>query len=142
MSRSRIIAATLIAATVVGCDKKEAHDPPARPVRAVTIERGVEGETISLTGQIGAKDQVSLAFRLDGRVIDRPVNVGDVLKAGQLVARLDPQSQQNALRTAPATLAAAEATLTKARLTFGRQQQLLVGGWTPRARFDEASRRC
>ena len=64
--------------------------------------------------------------------------MGDVLKAGQIVARLDPQNQQNALRTAQANLASAEAALTQARLTFGRQQELLKGGWTPRAKFDEA----
>ena len=71
-------------------------------------------------------------------MIKRPVNVGDVLKAGEVVAQLDPQNQQNALRTAQADLASAEAALTQARLTFGRQQQLLAGGWTPRAKFDEA----
>ncbi len=138
MFRFRIIAAAVIATTVAGCDKKEAHDPPGRPVRTVTIERGGDGETISLSGQIRAKDQVSLAFRLDGRMLDRPVNVGDVLKAGQLIARLDPQNQQNALRSAQANLTSAEALLTQARLTYGRQQELLRDGWTPRAKFDEA----
>ena len=91
MLRFQIIAAVLVAATVTGCDKKEAHDPPARPVRTVTIERGVNEETVSLTGQIRAKDEISLAFRINGRMLDRPVNVGDVLQPGQLVARLDPK---------------------------------------------------
>ena len=99
----------LIAATVTGCDKPAPPAPQARPVRTVTVERSAEGETVSLTGQVRAKDQVSLAFRLDGRMIERPVNVGDVLKAGQVVARLDPQNQQNALRSAQANLASAEA---------------------------------
>ena len=47
--------------------------------------------------------------------------------AGQAVARLDPQNQQNALRSAQANVAAAEAVQTQARLTFGRQQELLGG---------------
>jgi RND family efflux transporter MFP subunit len=71
-------------------------------------------------------------------MIKRLVNVGDALQAGEIVAQLDPQNQQNGLRTAQANLASAEAALTQARLTFGRQQQLLAGGWTPRAKFDEA----
>jgi RND family efflux transporter MFP subunit len=104
----------------------------------MTVAHLAAGETVSLTGQVRAKDEVSLAFRIDGRVIDRPVNVGDVLKPGQLVARLDPKDQQNALRTAQAHLSAAEAVLTQARLTFSRQQTLLKDGWTPRAKFDEA----
>ena len=82
MSRLSIVAAALIAATVAGCDKPAPPTAEARPVRTVTVERGAEGETVSLTGQIRAKDQVSLAFRLDGRMIERPVNVGDVVSGG------------------------------------------------------------
>ena len=141
MSKPRICAAALIAATVTGCDKPAPPTAQARPVRTVTVERGAEGETVSLTGQVRAKDQVSLAFRLDGRMIERPVNVGDVLTAGQVVARLDPQIQQNALRSAQGNLSSLEAQLTEARLTFGRQQELVKDGWTPRAKFDEAQQK-
>ena len=111
MSKFRIVAAILIAATVTGCDKAAPPTPAARPVRTVTVERLADGETVSLTGQVRAKDQVNLAFRLDGRMIERPINVGDVLKAGQVVARLDPQNQENSLRSAQASLASAEAVL-------------------------------
>jgi RND family efflux transporter MFP subunit len=71
-------------------------------------------------------------------MLDRPVNVGDVLKPGQLVARLDPKDEQDSLRKAQAELASAEAASTQARLTFGRQQELVKDGWTPQAKFDEA----
>jgi len=133
-----IVAAILIAATVTGCDKPAPAAPQARPVRTVTVERPVGGEIVSLTGQIRAKDQTNLAFRVGGRIIERPVNVGDVVTPGQVVAKLDPQNQQNELRSAQASLASAEAILTQARLTFGRQQKLLKDGWTTSARFDEA----
>ena len=82
MFKSQIAAAALIAATVAGCNRTSPPLSEARPVRTVTVEHGAEGEIVSLTGQVRAKDQVSLAFRLDGRMIERPVNVGDVLKAG------------------------------------------------------------
>jgi len=138
MFKPQILWVALIAATVAGCDRKPPPAAQVRPVRTVTVESGADGETVSLTGQVRAKDQVNLAFRLDGRMIERPVNVGDVLMAGQVVARLDPQNQQNALRSAQDNVASAEAVLTQARLTFWRQQVLLQEGWTPRARFDEA----
>jgi multidrug efflux pump subunit AcrA (membrane-fusion protein) len=125
----------LITATATSCGEEAPPAQEARPVRTVTVEGGAEGETVSLTGQIRAKDEVSLAFRLDGRMIERPVNVGDVLKGGQVVARLDPQNQQNELRSAQANVSSAEAALKQAQLTFGRQQQLLKEGWTPRAPF-------
>jgi multidrug efflux pump subunit AcrA (membrane-fusion protein) len=73
-------------------------------------------------------------------MLDRPVNVGDVLKPGQLVARLDPQNQQNALRSAQANLTSAQALLTQTHLAYGRQQELLKDGWTPRASSTRPSR--
>ena len=138
MCKYQFTAVLLIATALTGCDSKAPPEAQTRPVRTVTVEHGAEGETVSLTGQVRPKDQVSLAFRLDGRMVKRLVNVGDVLKAGDIVAQLDPQNQQNALRSAQASLAAAEAVLTQARLTFGRQQQLLAGGWAARAKFDDA----
>jgi membrane fusion protein, multidrug efflux system len=140
MLKSRILVA-LIATVVASCDKPAPPASQARPVRAVTVERRAEGEIVSLTGHVRAKDQVSLAFRLDGRMIERPVNVGDVLTAGQVVGRLDPHIQQNWLRTAEGNLSSLEAQLTDARLTFGRQQALVKDGWTPRAKFDEAQQK-
>ena len=138
MFKPQVLCAALIVATVTGCDKPVPPAPQARPVRAVAVERVAEGETVSLTGHVRAKDQASLAFRLDGRMIERPVNVGDVLTAGQVVAKLDPQIQQNSLRTAEGNLSSLEAQLREARITFWRQQELLKDGWTSRAKFDEA----
>ena len=97
MFKSQILCAALIAATVTACDKPVPPAPQVRPVRAVTVERRAEGETVSLTGHIRAKDQANLAFRLNGRMIERLVHVGDVVKEGQVVAKLDPQIQQNGL---------------------------------------------
>ena len=141
MFNSRFLAAALIAGSVAGCDKGAPPLSEARPVRAVTVENRAQGETLSLTGHIRPKDEVGLAFRMDGRMVERPVQVGDVLKPGQVVARLDPQIEDNALRSAEANLASLEAALTQARLTFSRQQELLKDGWTPKANFDEAQQK-
>jgi RND family efflux transporter MFP subunit len=139
MLNPRIAAAALLAAAAVaGCDKPPPPEAQPRPVRTVTVGQRAEGELVSLTGHVRARVEANLAFRISGRVIQRLVDVGDVVQAGQVVARLDPQDQQNALRTAQAKLAAAEATQTQTRLAFGRQQELLKDGWTPRARFDDA----
>ncbi len=127
MFKSRIAAAALIAATVAGCDKATPPISEARPVRTVTIQHGAEGEIVSLTGQVRAKDEVGPRLsprRTDDRAA-RPC--GRRLAAGQVVARLDPQIQKNALRSAEANLASMEAVLTQARLTFARQQELLEG---------------
>jgi RND family efflux transporter MFP subunit len=141
MAKFRIPIAVLLvaaAAAVSGCDKPAPPAPQARPVRTITVEQRAGGEIVSLTGQVRAKDQASLAFRLDGRMIERLVNVGDVVAAGQIVARLEPQIQRSALRSAEANLSSIEAQLNEARITFWRQQELLKAGWTSRANFDKA----
>jgi RND family efflux transporter MFP subunit len=130
--------AAAIAIAAAGCSPNVVRIAETRPVRAVAVEYRADGETVSFTGQIRARDQFNVAFRLDGRVIERHADLGDIIAAGQILARLDSQNQQNALRSAEADLAAARATLTEARLNFGRQQALLRDGWTPRAKFDGA----
>jgi RND family efflux transporter MFP subunit len=140
MLSRRVILAVFIASAVSACDNSAPPAPQPRPVRAVTIERASTNETFALTGQVRAKDQVNLGFRLEGRMLERLVNVGDLVRKGQIVARLDAQDEQNTLRSAQASLAAAAAALSHAQLSFWRQQELLKKGNTPRALFDEAQK--
>ncbi|QIB33653.1 efflux RND transporter periplasmic adaptor subunit [Ancylobacter pratisalsi] len=131
---------TLAAALLLGaCSaEEEAQAPAPRPVRTITVALNQGGETASLTGDVQAQDQVALAFRVSGRMIERSANVGDTVKAGEVVARLDPQNARNALRSAQAALAAAESQLVKATNAFDRQDQLLKSGFTTRAQHDSA----
>lgn len=131
-------AMVVLGAVAVGCSQNAARTPEPRPVRTVAIDQRAAGETIAFTGQIRARDQLNIAFRVGGRLLERRADLGDAVAAGQVLARLDSQDQQNALHVAEANLAGAQAALTEARLTFDRQQALLRGGATPRARFDSA----
>lgn len=138
MLKSRIAVAGILVAVLSGCQDHASPEPAIRPVRAITVERHAEGEPVSLTGQVRAQDQVSFAFRLDGRLVERRINVGDAVQPGQVIGRLDPQIQQNSVRQAQAGLSAAQAQLTQARNAFRRQQDLLAKGWTTQAQFDAA----
>ncbi len=120
--------------------QKKAEAPVPRPVRTVTAERQDTGDKVLLTGHIQAEDEASMAFRIGGRMTDRFVNVGDQVKPGQELARLDPQNEVNALRSAQASLTAVQAQLTQARAAFERQRTLLAQGHTPRAQFDLAEK--
>lgn len=138
-SRPAVRCLSLALALLFGCGeapKPEAE--PLRPVRVMTVEARQGGETVSLTGRIEAEESVALSFRVGGRLVARTVNVGDRVEAGQVVARLDPEQQEAALRAARANLAAAMSLLTKTRNDFNRQDQLLRDGWTTRARHDQA----
>jgi membrane fusion protein, multidrug efflux system len=126
---------------LAACNKKpEAEAVAIRPVRTVVAAPSESGETVVLTGHIAAETEVSLGFRIGGRVIERLVNIGDHVKTGQDLAKLDPQDEVNALRSAQAALAAAQARLTQSRDAFDRQRQLLAGGHTPRSVFDQAQK--
>lgn len=127
---------TLLAAC--GGDEQPVAEP-VRPVRVVTVEKHAGDETVSLTGDIQAQEEVNLSFRVDGRMVERLVNVGDRVQAGQVIARLDPEPARNALRTARANLAAAMGQQTTARNEYERQETLLRQGWTTRARYDAAA---
>jgi membrane fusion protein, multidrug efflux system len=110
--------------------------PDVRPVRTMVAKPSAEGESVSLTGHIRARTEESLAFRIDGRIIARRVDVGAIVKPGDLVAELDPQPKQDALRSAQAALAAAQATLHEAANNLERQRTLVGQGWSTRVQFD------
>jgi len=136
-----LLALLLLALPLAACD--DAAPPPAseiRPVRVATVAPRSGGDSVSLTGSVEAETEVNLAFRIDGRMVERTVNVGDRVMAGQLVARLDRTNEENGLRAARADLAAARARLTEARNNYQRQRELLQTGFTTRVRYDEATR--
>jgi RND family efflux transporter MFP subunit len=93
---------------------------------------------IVLSGEIMAAQTVSVAFRIGGRVAERPVNVGDHIKLGQLIARLDATTEQNELKAAQAALMAARGEATTTRTAFERSDRLMSQGFTTRSRFDQA----
>lgn len=132
--------AVLLPLALAACDRPvEAPAPEIRPVRVVTVEKRTEGDFVQLTGTVQAQTEVSLSFRVDGRLVDRLVNVGDRVEAGQVIAWLDQTDAKNALRSAQAALRAAEGQLVEAQNDYIRQEDLLRGGWTPRARYDQAA---
>jgi RND family efflux transporter MFP subunit len=138
---SRLALLAALALSVAGCDGQlEEAEVPARPVRTITLEKSDKGVPVVMTGRVEALDQVSLGFRLSGQLLARPVSVGDTVEPGQLLAELNSDNENNALRSAKANLSAALAKQTQVRNHFDRQETLLGQGWTTRANFDQAER--
>jgi RND family efflux transporter MFP subunit len=130
-----VIALTL---SIAACGKEQPKKVEIRPVRATSVQHTLSGDTVSLTGQIQAKDQINLAFRIAGRLQERNVTVGDPVTPGQIVARIESQDYRNALRSAEADLASAQAVLANAQATEGRQSELLSKGFATRVQYDQA----
>jgi len=126
---------------LLACSQQaETSTPEARPVRTITVAKREAGVPITLTGRIAAEDEVALSFRISGRILQSDLKVGDRVEADQLIARLESQNEQNALRAANAGLAAAQAQLTQARNHYERQETLLAQGWTTRVNYDQAKK--
>jgi RND family efflux transporter MFP subunit len=131
----------LLPILLTGCSQPaETAAAEARPVRTVTVERREAGVPITLTGRIEAEDEVALAFRIAGRILENELKVGAQVQPDQVIARLESQNELNALRAATANLAAAQAQLTQARNHYERQETLLSQGWTTRANYDQAKK--
>ena len=127
------------AALLAACQPEAETAPPeARPVRTVTVAKRDVGETVTYTGRIQAEDEARLAFRIGGRMIERSANVGDRVSTGQVVAKLEPQDELNALRSAQAAVTAAQAQFIEAKSNFDRQKTLLAREVASRAQFERA----
>jgi membrane fusion protein, multidrug efflux system len=135
----RLLLAGLALALLSACQPEADTAPPqVRPVRTVTVVKREVGETVSYTGRIQAENETRLAFRISGRMVERSVNVGDHVEPGQVVAKLEPQDELNALRTAQAGVAAAQGQLNQAQSNFDRQKTLLARDIASRAQFEQA----
>ena len=140
-SRTWDITAGMLTAVLLALAPGTAYaQSEVRPVRTVVATARTEGEPVSLTGHIRARTEESLAFRIDGRVIMRRVDVGDIVKPGELVAELDAQPKQDALRAARAKHESAQATLHDAANNLERQRILVAQGWSTRVKFDDAQK--
>ena len=126
-------------ALLAACQRAdEASAPEIRPVRVTTIENRSASGSVSLTGTVQAQTEINQSFRIDGRLIERMVDIGDSVKPGQLVARLDPQNEESSLQSARAQLTAARAQLVEARTNHARMRDLVAQDAVPRASFDQA----
>lgn len=122
-----------------GCQRAvEAPPPEVRPVRAMTVTRSVADNTVTMTGTVQAQTEINQSFRIGGRLTERTVDVGDAVRPGQLIARLDPQNEEASLQAARAQLAAARAQLVEARNNYNRMRDLVVEDAVSRAQFEQA----
>jgi RND family efflux transporter MFP subunit len=107
----------LAVVTLAACGKKDAPPVVLRPVVAVAAEADTKGSQSSLPGTIESRYSTPLSFRVGGKIIDRRVRLGDRVKAGEVLARLDPADNTKTAASAAAQLSAAEH-----QLTYAEQQ--------------------
>ncbi|HEX3637696.1 MAG TPA: efflux RND transporter periplasmic adaptor subunit [Paraburkholderia sp.] len=109
--------------TLAACSKKEPAAPAPRPVVAVAVHAdGSATAAASLPGEVQARYSTPLSFRVSGKIIERRVRLGDVVKNGQILARLDPADAQKNAAGAQAQLEAAQHSFVYAKQQLDRDQ--------------------
>jgi len=115
-----------LALLAAGCSPPPAAPPAPRAVLVRTLGTAADaGPAQVYPGEVRARHESELSFRVGGKVLERRVDVGTQVAAGQVLARLDPQDASLSASAAAAQVAAAEAEAGLARAEFKRSEALL-----------------
>ena len=108
--------------TLGACHQQQAAAPAPRPVVAVAVHPDGSPLSASLPGEVQARYSTPLSFRIAGKIIERHVRLGDTVKIGEVVARLDPADAQKSAASTQAQLDAAQHSLVYAKQQLDRDQ--------------------
>src|SRR5262249_31520962 len=122
---------------LVGCTVKAASDPRTQPqlVRITAVAASSEG-TRSFTGVVTARVQSDLGFRVPGKVTKRLVDVGQIVRAGQPVMRIDITDYAHAITTQAENVAAVKARAEQAAADEARYRGLVSTGAVSGSTYD------
>lgn len=124
----------------VGCHAPASAPPEPMLVRVTRLRSEDAQSAFRATGDIHARVESNLAFRTNGKVVGRCVDVGDHVAAGALLARLDGVQLQADVSIAEAAVVSANATLERADLELGREKALFDDAVTAKVKLDDAVR--
>ncbi|WP_043230460.1 efflux RND transporter periplasmic adaptor subunit [Pseudomonas sp. CF161] len=135
---SKWIVAMSLLALLCGCGAEKPVEKERPRVRVMEVRSSDFAPSVTLTGDIQARVQTELSFRVGGKIIQRAVDVGDRVSAQQVLARLDPKDLQTNVDSAAASVSAEQARVKQAAAAFVRQQKLLPKGYTSQSEYDSA----
>lgn len=118
------------------CDRPAPPPEPIRPVRVATVSPQLFESRSSYTGEVRARYETNLAFRVGGKIVARYVEIGSEVKKGTLLARLDPEDTRLASQNARAQLSAAQANFNQAQTELNRYKKLFESKVISQAELD------
>ena len=127
--RTQILILVAAASALSGCSRPQPAPEPVRAVRTVTISPASAGGSHEFAAEIRARTETRLGFRVGGKLISRPAEVGQRVKAGQLLAALDAADLKLAQDAAQAGLRAAQSAHELAAAEFKRYKELREQGF-------------
>jgi multidrug efflux system membrane fusion protein len=131
-----LLAASVLA--LAGCGQQAAA-PKAeeiRPVRVMTVGAASAARGFEYAGEVRPRHETRLSFRVGGKITERLVEVGSVVRAGQPVARLDAQDLVLAVASAKAQVASLQAERDLAAADLKRYTDLRAKNFISQAEYD------
>lgn len=122
--------------TLSACTRPAVAPEPVRAVRTLTVSAAPSGGAIDYAAEVRARVESRLAFRVGGKMISRPAGLGDSVKAGQVLASLDPQDLRLGRDAARASMQAARVNHDQALADFKRFKDLREQGFISAAELE------
>lgn len=132
-----LLIALLMAATLSACSKPAEKTEDIRPVRAIVLSSSEVDVNAEFSGEVRARVESRLGFRVAGKIVSRKVDVGALVKKGQVLMQLDPQDLQLSQAQALAALRSAETSRDLAKAELKRYQELRSKNFVSQAVLDE-----
>jgi multidrug efflux system membrane fusion protein len=117
------------ALTLTACGKGQAPLEPLRAVKVLTVGESGSTTDLEFSGDVRARIESNLGFRVAGKLLSRPAEIGQRVKAGQLLAQIGPQDYRASADAAEAQLVAAQTNRDVAGADFKRYQDLHAQGF-------------
>ena len=133
---SSLVSAALLLALMPGCSKPPAASEPERAVRTQVVSAGTASASHEYAGEVRARVESRLSFRVNGKLLSRAVNLGDMVKAGQVLARIDAQDLKLAEAAAMAAVAAARSNRDQSAADYKRFVDLQRQGFISAAELE------
>ncbi|MGJ7489573.1 efflux RND transporter periplasmic adaptor subunit [Variovorax sp. ZT4R33] len=118
------VATCLLAALLAGCSKPPAAEAPVRAVKVQTVGASAYGTAPEFSAEVRARVESQLGFRVAGKILRRQAELGQHVKAGEVLAQLDPQDYRLATEAARAQQAAAQTNRDLAAADLKRYREL------------------
>ncbi|WP_157778709.1 efflux RND transporter periplasmic adaptor subunit [Massilia violaceinigra] len=131
-----VLSAAVMAALLSACSKPAEKTEDIRPVRALVLTSSSVGVNAEFAGEVRARVESRLGFRVGGKITARKVDAGTVVKKGQVLMQLDPQDLKLSQAQAKANLRAAETGRDLAKAELKRYQELRVKNFVSQAVLD------
>lgn len=126
----------MLALLLGACSRPEAPQEPVRAVKLMTVSRSAVQSQAGYAGEVRARTESRLGFRVGGKLVQRPVEVGQRVVAGQLLAQLDAQDLALAAQAAQAQIVAAQTQRDLAAADLKRFSDLKAQGFVSGAEIE------